>query len=162
MWAKTWNFVSNILQERERIYSERTHLAADDSPRSTSFAGLHEIVVEPALLSGTHHGSSGIISDSVDIIDVGVEISDRPVILASIEHEQVRKRADLEASPDSKTIVHINLAKLRASLISDILHSFHRAILPDGHPLEVRANGVHLTLIDRNAACVQEGFLSVC
>jgi hypothetical protein len=87
-----------------------THLTTDDSPRSSPLVGFDEVAVEPVLLSGSHHRAAGIVRDGVYEISIGVDIGDGTVILTGIKHQQVNKGTDLEVSPDTETIVHINLA----------------------------------------------------
>lgn len=72
---------------------------------------------------------------------VPVEICDGPVILSSIQDDQIEQRADGETTPDPQTVVHVHLT--------------------DRHPLEVSAHGVHFPLIDTDSAILDEGGLGV-
>lgn len=61
------------------------------------------------------------------IVGVPVQICDRPVILASVQHRQIDELADGERPPNSQVVIHVDL--------------------PDRHPLEVGTYGVHLALV---------------
>lgn len=69
------------------------------------------------------------------------KISNGAVIVAGVEHGQVKKSTHLEVSPDTEIVVHVDL--------------------PDRHPLKVSANGVHLALIDTDAAEAKEGVFGI-
>lgn len=95
----------------------------------------------------------------MDVVGVPVQVGDRAVVLAGVQHDDIQERSELEAPPDAQVVVHLDL-----TVISEC-HSTTPAAevgdLPDGHPLEVRADRVHLALVDRDAAIVQEGLFSV-
>lgn len=95
----------------------------------------------PVLLVGAHESPAGVVGDLGDVVVVPAEGGDASVVVASVEHDQVDKLAEREASPDTQVVVHVDLA--------------------DGHPLEVGAHGVHLPLVDADATVVDERFFGV-
>lgn len=107
---------------------KRTGLTADQSPCCAAICGCAQLVVEPVFLSATHHASSGVIGQRVDVICVPVQICDGTVIVSSVEHDQIEQAANAEASPNTQVVVHFHLS--------------------DWHPLEICAHRIHLTLID--------------
>jgi len=86
------------------------------------------------------------------------EISDRTIILTSIKHDQVKKRSNMEIPPDTKVVVHVDLARGDVSKFCSVRASPY---LPNRHPLEVCTYGVHLSLVCRYAAVFNEGCFSV-
>lgn len=72
----------------------------------------------------------------MDIISVPVEVGDAAIVLASVEHNEIHKISNLEISPDSKIVIHLNLS--------------------NGHPLKIRSDGVHFVLINRNSVVNNE------
>lgn len=111
-------------------------LRTDQTPSGTTIGGLRQLVVEPVLLSATHHRSSSIVAELVNVIGVPVKIGDGAVVLTSVEHDQVEQTTNAEASPDTEVVVHLNLT--------------------NGHPLEVGSDSVHLSLINRNTTITDE------
>ena len=111
-------------------------LAADDAPGCFALGGRNQLVVEPVLLTATHHGTGCIVGDGVDVVGVVVEIGDTSVVLAGIEHDKVEERTDREGSPDAQVVVQLNL--------------------PNGHPFEVGSHGIHLALIDTDSTVFDE------
>ena len=71
------------------------------------------------------------------VVSVPVKIRDRAVVLTCIEHYEVDQGSEMETAPYSKVVIHFDL--------------------PDGHPFEVRAHGIHFTLIDAHTAIFDEG-----
>jgi len=65
---------------------------------------------------------------STSCLRVPVEIRDRSVIITSIQHDKVNKSTQVEGSPDTKIVVHLNLS--------------------DRHPFEVCTNCIHLPLVE--------------
>ena len=118
------------------IDARKDGLGTDQTPCGTTVCRLSELVVEPVFLSAAHHTSTGIIADIMNVVGVPVQISNGTIVLTSIKHDQVKQTANAETSPDTKVIVHLNLT--------------------NGHPLKVSSDGVHLSLIDRNASIADE------
>ncbi len=59
----------------ERLVLAREHcLTADDSPLSATLGRRGQLIVEPILLSASHHRTACIVRDFVDIVGVPVEI----------------------------------------------------------------------------------------
>lgn len=99
-------------------------------------------MIVPVLLVGAHQSSAGVVGDLSDVVVVPApEGGDASIVVAGIEHDQIDKFAQGETPPDSQVVVHIHL--------------------PDGHPFEVSAHGVHFPLIDANTAILDEGFFGV-
>lgn len=89
-----------------------------------------------------HESPAGIIRNLGDVVGVpATQSSDRPVVVTGVEHDQVEELSEREATPDTQVVVHVHLA--------------------DGHPLEVRTDGVHLALVDADAAVLDEGLFGV-
>lgn len=105
-------------------------LRTDQTPSSTTVGRLRQLVVEPVLLSATHHTSASIVAELVDVISVPVEIGNGAVVLTGVKHNQVEQAANAEASPDTEVVVHLNLT--------------------NGHPLEVGSDSIHLSLVNRD------------
>jgi hypothetical protein len=134
-------------------------LAADDTPCSTTFSGRAQCVVEPVLLAGTHQTTARIVGDRVDIVRVPVKIGDRTIVLAGIEHDKIEERSNREATPDTKVVVHLDLADRHPSKPSQ-----HNQLASDctiDNSLEVGANSVHLALVNRHTTILHKGRLGV-
>ena len=126
------------------VLARENGLRANETPCRTTSLRFGELVIEPGLLSSTHHGAAGVVADLVDVVTMSchnavsrlhasysripVEISDRSVIITSIQHDKVDQSAQVERSPDAKIVVHLHLS--------------------DWHPLEVCTNGIHLPLVE--------------
>jgi hypothetical protein len=94
----------------DRYVLSREHdLATDDSPSGASIGRLDQVAVEPILLSTTHQGSARIVGDLTDVISVPVQVGDGPVVLSSVQHEEVDEIPYLEAPPDTQIVVHLYL-----------------------------------------------------
>ena len=84
-----------------RISRDFTSLTTNQTPCSTSILALGKLTVEPALLSGTHHTTSGVVADLMDVVRVPVKIGDGSVVLPGVEHDQIEKTSDGETPPDT-------------------------------------------------------------
>jgi hypothetical protein len=67
-------------------------------------------MVEPVLLAATHQGSTGIVGNLIYIVGIGVGVGDRAIILPGVQHDKVNERTELEVSPDTKVVIHLNLS----------------------------------------------------
>lgn len=72
----------------------------------------------------------------MNVVRVPVEVSDTAIVLAGVEHDKIHEITDLEVTPDSKIVIHLNLS--------------------DGHPFKVRPDGVHFSLVNRDSAIVNK------
>jgi len=50
------------------ILTREDGLRADETPCCTTSLRLGELVVEPGLLASSHHGTTGIVADLVDVV----------------------------------------------------------------------------------------------
>ena len=72
---------------------------------------------------------------------IPVQIRDGSIVVTSVKHNEVKQCADGKASPYPQIVVHFNLA--------------------DRHPLKVRSNSVHLSLVDTDSTIPNERGLGV-
>lgn len=75
------------------------------------------------------------------VVRVPVQVSDTPVVLTGVQHDKIEERANGERAPNPEVVVHLYLA--------------------DGHPFEVCAYSIHLTLVNRHTAVHDERGLGV-
>ena len=101
------------------------------SPRCSPLCRRLELAEEPIFLTTTHHRAARVVRDLVDVMSIPVQIGDGPIVLTSVKHDKVKERADREAPPNPQIVVHLNLA--------------------NRHPLEVRPNSVHLSLVNADS-----------
>ena len=111
-------------------------LRSDDSPGCRPLRGRLELAEKPVFLTTAHHRAPCVIRDLMDVIGIPVQISDGPIVLTSVEHDEVKQCADGKASPNPQIVVHLNLA--------------------DRHPLEISSNSVHLSLVNTNSPIADE------
>jgi hypothetical protein len=72
----------------------------------------------------------------MNVISIPVQIRNRTIVLTSIKHEEIHQVANLEVTPDTEIVVHLNLA--------------------NWHPFEVSANSIHFALVDRDSTVFDE------
>ena len=53
---------------------------------------VHERRIEPILLATAHHRASCVVRNLVDVVCVPVQVGDRSVILARVQHDQINER----------------------------------------------------------------------
>lgn len=46
----------------------------------------------------------------MDVVGVPVQVRNGAVVLSSVKHDQIKEGAELEVSPDSKIVVHLDLS----------------------------------------------------
>lgn len=128
----------NVAVSDRLVEAGEDGLAANHAPGGL---GIDEIGVEPVFLSGTHHGTAGVVGNLMDVMGIPVEVRDGPIVLPGIQHNKIEKRTKGEGAPDAEVVVHLDL--------------------PDGHPFEVSTYSVHLPLINSHAAVHDEGGFGV-
>ena len=153
-------------------------LAPDDPPHCTSVCTLDQTVVEPILLPSAHQTPPGIIANFIDVVIIPIQRRDASVIIPCIQHDQVhhlaqflRFRQNLEQGfseycqhwwRDLSLIIHGRPTRVEETykIAPDpqiIVHSD----LANRLILEVSSHSIHLTLIDRHTAILNERFFSV-
>lgn len=70
------------------------------------------------------------------IVRVPIQVGDGSIVLTGVKHDQVNQGADGEGSPDTQIVIHFHLS--------------------NGHPLEVRSDGIHLSLVNTDASVLDE------
>ena len=50
------------------VLAREDGLRADEAPCCTTSLRLGELVVEPGLLASSHHGTTGVVADLVDVV----------------------------------------------------------------------------------------------
>ena len=90
----------------------------------------------------------------MDVVGVPIEIGNTAIVLSSVQHDEVQKGAELEASPDAEIVGHLDLPDWHPSETS-VLRNMLRIHLKD-LPLEVSSYGVHLPLVGGNATIFYE------
>ena len=71
--------------------------------------GSFELVEKPRFLPAAHHTAACIVRDLVNVMSVPIQISDGPVVVTSIKHDEIKQCADRKASPNPQVVVHLNL-----------------------------------------------------
>ena len=61
-----------------------------------------ELISLPVLLIRSHKSASRIVRDLSHVVGIPVKSGDTPVVVASVEHDQVDQLAEGEVSPNSK------------------------------------------------------------
>jgi hypothetical protein len=90
----------------------------------------------------SHKSAPSIVRNLSHVIVVpAAKSGDAPVVVTGVEHDQVDQLAEGEVPPDAKVVVHVYLS--------------------DRHPFEVCPDGVHLSLINADAAILDERILRV-
>ena len=100
-----------------------------------------ELSVEPRFLAMAEDRAGSFVLDVLDVAGVPVQIRDAAIVIACIQHDQIDQPTDLEGSPNAEVIIHLDLSHW--------------------HPFEIRANGVHLDLVNRDSAAGEEAFFRV-
>jgi len=102
--------VQPVIVDRAVVHSREDDLITNDSPRSPTLVGFGELVVKPVLLEASHQRTTGIVLEIFNVVIVPVKRRDRPVIVACVEHDEVKELSHLEITPDPKIVVHVDLA----------------------------------------------------
>lgn len=130
------------VQLPELSYRREEDLIRHDPVRGASRVGLGQLAVEPVLLVAAHESPSRIIRNQWDVILVPAKVCDGPVVVSGVEYDKIEQFAHLEASPNSEIVIQISLS--------------------DGHPLEVRADSIHLPLVYADTrAIIEEALLGI-
>jgi hypothetical protein len=137
----------------EWIDAAEDRLATDHTPCGIAGLGLFQGVIEPVFLPAAHHRPASVIGNCVDVVGVPVQVRDGAIVLPGIKHGQVHQLAELEVSPDSEVVIHLDLTVQHLATCGQRRSG---AIIPERHPFKVGSDGVHLPLVGGNATISDE------